>query len=220
MSEANGSSPSASTSALSPPSSPTSSTSSLPSASSSTSPYDPNEPFQAPLGAELDREPSIDGTSIGAGSDYDPADASSENGIRKAKLEDIDQDERAEALRIKSEANKLFTASRYPEALQLYTLSLNKNPFDPAVWCNRAATRLKLEEHGLAIADATKVLELDSKYVKAYYRRAVAQLAIMRPKAAVADFKKVVALEPKNATAKAQLDSTQKLIRRLEFEKA
>lgn len=83
-----------------------------------------------------------------------------------------------------------------------------------------AAARLKMEEHGLAIADATKALELDSKYVKAYFRRAVAQLAIMRPKAALSDFKRIVALEPKNAQAKAQLDSTQKLVRRLEFEKA
>jgi len=143
-----------------------------------------------------------------------------ENGLRKTKLEDIDQEERAEALRIKSEANKLFVASKYNECLQLYTLSLNKNPFDPAVWCNRAATRLKLEEHGLAIADATKAIELDPKYVKAYFRRAVAQLSIMRPKAALADLKKVVALEPKNVQAKAQMDSTQKLVRRLEFEKA
>lgn len=42
-----------------------------------------------------------------------------------------------EALRIKSDANKLFVASKYTDCLQLYTLSLNKNPFDPAVWCNR-----------------------------------------------------------------------------------
>lgn len=193
------------------PSSPASSTSSLPS-------FDPSESFPAPLGAELDREPSIDGTSIGAGSDYDPSDVT--QAIRKTRLEDIDQDERAEALRIKSDANKLFTSSKYPDALAMYTLSLNKNPFDPAVWCNRAATRLKMEEHGLAIADATKALELDAKYTKAYYRRAVAQLAIMRPKAAISDFKKVVSLEPGNKIAKQQLESTQKLVRRLEFEKA
>jgi serine/threonine-protein phosphatase 5 len=77
-----------------------------------------------------------------------------------------------------------------------------------------------MEEHGLAISDATKAIELDSKYVKAYFRRAVAQLSIMRPKAALADFRKVVALEPHNAQAKLQMDSTQKLVRRLEFEKA
>lgn len=83
-----------------------------------------------------------------------------------------------------------------------------------------AATRLKLEEHGLVIADATKAIELDSKYTKAYFRRAVAQLSIMRPKAALADFRKVVQLEPKNAQAKMQFESTQKLVRRMEFEKA
>lgn len=37
----------------------------------------------------------------------------------------------------------------------MYTASLNKNPFDPIVWSNRAAVRLKLEEHGLAIADSS-----------------------------------------------------------------
>lgn len=77
-----------------------------------------------------------------------------------------------------------------------------------------------MEEHGLAIADATKALEIDSTYVKAYFRRAIAQLSIMRPKAALADFKKIVALEPKNTKAKLQMESTQKLVRRLEFEKA
>lgn len=40
--------------------------------------------------------------------------------------------------------------------MDLYTASLNKNPFDAAVWSNRAAVRLKLEEYGLAIADASE----------------------------------------------------------------
>ena len=79
---------------------------------------------------------------------------------------------------------------------------------------------MKREEHGLAIADASKALTYDPRYVKAFYRRAVAQLSIMKPEAAMADLKRVVALDPKNATARAQLDSTQKLIRRIAFEKA
>jgi serine/threonine-protein phosphatase 5 len=36
----------------------------------------------------------------------------------------------------------------------------------------------------------------------------------------VADLKRVLALEPNNATVKQQLESTQKLVRRIEFEKA
>lgn len=43
-------------------------------------------------------------------------------------------------------------------ALDLYTLSLNRNPFDATVWCNRAAVRLKREEHGLAIMDTCALI--------------------------------------------------------------
>lgn len=74
------------------PGSPASSTSSLPSTSSSK--YDPAAPFQAPLGAELDREPSIDGTSVGAGSAYEGSSQTGAEGLRKKRFEDIDQDER------------------------------------------------------------------------------------------------------------------------------
>ncbi|EJD02809.1 protein phosphatase 5 [Fomitiporia mediterranea MF3/22] len=79
---------------------------------------------------------------------------------------------------------------------------------------------MKIEEHGYAIGDCTKAIELDPSYVKAYYRRALCQVQVLKPKLAVTDFKKVIALEPNNALARTQLDTTQKLIRRTEFEKA
>lgn len=79
--------------------------------------------------------------------------------------------------------------------------------------------------------------------MQAYYRRAIANLAILKPKAALVDLKhvrrasapsairgrdpltrhrsaQVLALEPNNATARTQLDATQKLVRRLAFEAA
>ena len=85
-----------------------------------------------------------------------------------------------------------------------------------------------------------KALELDPKYVKALYRyafpyificsnsffiltssirRALCHLQSLKPQLAVADFKKVLKLDPKNALAKSQLEITQKLIRKVEFEK-
>jgi serine/threonine-protein phosphatase 5 len=67
---------------------------------------------------------------------------------------------------------------------------------------------------------AAKAIELDPRYVKAYFRRALANLSILKPKLAVGDFRKVVQLDPNNVAGKTQLDSTQKLVRRLEFEKA
>ncbi|KAK4702839.1 serine/threonine-protein phosphatase 5, partial [Phenoliferia sp. Uapishka_3] len=165
--------------------------------------------YIAPLSGHAP-DPSIDGTSVTGG----------EGGVRAEKEEEVGEEQKQAALRIKSEANALFSASKYRDSLDLYTASLNKNPFDAIVWSNRAAVRLKLEEYGLAIADATRAIELNPKHVKAYFRRATANLSIMKPKAAVTDLKRVLQLEPNNATAKAQLDATQKLLRRLQFEAA
>ncbi|KAK7472674.1 Palmitoyl-protein thioesterase 1 [Stygiomarasmius scandens] len=126
----------------------------------------------------------------------------------------------AAALELKAQANKAFTSHDFPAAANLYTQALEKNPKDPTLWCNRAYARMKLEEFGYAMADATQAIALDPNYAKAYYRRAVCHLQILKHQAAVADFRKVLLIEPKNETVKAQLTSTQKLIRRLEFEKA
>ncbi|GAA5930518.1 protein serine/threonine phosphatase [Sporobolomyces koalae] len=165
--------------------------------------------YRAPLNGDAP-EPSIDGTSVTGG----------EGGVRATSADEVGLEEKTAALAIKSQANALFSKSKYRDSLDLYTVSLNKNPFDAVVWSNRAAVRLKLEEHGLAIADATRAIELDERAVKAYFRRAIANLAVLKPKAALVDLKKVVQLEPGNVTAKSQLDATQKLIRRLAFEAA
>ncbi|KAG7446306.1 protein phosphatase 5 [Guyanagaster necrorhizus] len=79
---------------------------------------------------------------------------------------------------------------------------------------------MKLEEFGYALTDASHAIQLDPKYAKAYYRRATCYLQILQPQKAVPDFRKVIALEPKNETVRAQMVSTQKLIRKIEFEKA
>ncbi len=49
-----------------------------------------------------------------------------------------------------------------------------------------------MEAFGFAIADATKAIELDPSYVKAYYRRAMSNMAILKNKDALKDFKTVV----------------------------
>jgi len=52
-----------------------------------------------------------------------------------------------------------------------------------------------------------------------HFRRALCQLSIVRPQKAVADLKKVLQLDPNNKLAKTQLEATQRLIRKTEFEK-
>ncbi|OCH95131.1 protein phosphatase 5 [Obba rivulosa] len=63
-------------------------------------------------------------------------------------------------------------------------------------------------------------IELDPNYVKAYYRRATCYLQTLKYKLAIADFKKILALEPQNQLVRTQLDSTQRILRKVEFEKA
>ena len=121
---------------------------------------------------------------------------------------------------IKAAGNERFLKGDYTQAKALYTDALSLNPNIVAIYSNRAICELKLEQYGLAIADATKAIELDATFAKAYYRRACAHLAILDPKAALPDLKMVVKLDPRNAQVKMQLDATSKLVRRLEFEKA
>lgn len=95
-----------------------------------------------------------------------------------------------------------------------------------------------MEEHGGAISDASELLlswrrhvhfkqltrsaraiDINPSYAKAYYRRGLSYLAILRPTQAVPDFKKALSIEPRNQAVREQLTATVKLIRRIEFEK-
>ncbi|KAF8070643.1 phosphoprotein phosphatase [Lyophyllum atratum] len=132
----------------------------------------------------------------------------------------VSEDDKAEALRLKGDANKAFTSHDFLGAARLYTAAIEKNPNEATVWCNRAYARMKLEEYGYALSDTTQAIQLDPRYVKAYYRRATSYMQILKPQSAVLDFKKILTLEPKNESVRAQLVATQKLIRKIEFEKA
>lgn len=154
-----------------------------------------------------------------AGESTPPSSAPSPE-LVKLTLAELTEKNKEKAAKIKVEANQAFVAHEFKKAADLYSQALEHNPLDPTLWCNRAYTRIKLEEHGYALSDATKAVSLDPKYVKAYFRRAQCHLQLLKPQLAIGDFKKVLALEPHNATIKQQLEATQKLARRIEFEKA
>jgi serine/threonine-protein phosphatase 5 len=56
--------------------------------------------------------------------------------------------------------------------------------------------------------------------LQAYWRRALAYTAILNPRAAIKDFRSVVKKEPHNRDAKLKLVDCEKLVRRMDFEKA
>ncbi|KAL4074176.1 phosphoprotein phosphatase [Scleroderma citrinum] len=140
--------------------------------------------------------------------------------IHSLSIKDVSDEDRERAAKVKAKANAAFISHNFTEAVKLYSEAIEVNPTDATFWCNRAAARTKLEEYGFALADASKAIEIDPKYTKAYYRRATCYLQIAKPQIAIADFKKVLAFEPKNETVRTQLTATQKLVRKIEFEKA
>lgn len=48
-----------------------------------------------------------------------------------------------------------FEDHEFLRAATLYTEAIDLNPLDPTLWCNRAFTRMKLEEYGYALNDAS-----------------------------------------------------------------
>ena len=79
---------------------------------------------------------------------------------------------------------------------------------------------IKLENFGLAIADATTALEIEPDNVKAYYRRAVAHTATLHHQDALRDWKVVIKMSPNDAKAKLQFSECNKIVKRDAFLKA
>ena len=111
------------------------------------------------------------------------------------------------------------TAGEISEACEFYTKSIEVCP-TAAVYGNLAQCRLKLETYGLALTDADKALELDPKYIKAYYRKGSAFMALGKFKDALRQFAAVVKAKPKSKSAKQKLKQCKKIIQRERFLKA
>lgn len=106
---------------------------------------------------------------------------------------------REEAL--KQEANDLFKAARFEDAIKKYTEALNACK-DPAgklartIRNNRAACNQQLSNYHDVIDDTTEVLEYEPKNLKALLRRGLAFEGIEKFRSALADIRAVLAIDP------------------------
>ncbi|KAI9227604.1 MAG: type 5 protein serine/threonine phosphatase isoform [Piptocephalis tieghemiana] len=120
----------------------------------------------------------------------------------------------------KARANALFGERKYELAVEAYNEAIALNPLVPAYYTNRAFAHTKLEAFGYAIADAEEAISLDANFVKGYYRRGVANMALCKYKEARRDFRVVCKKAPSDKDAKTKLAECDKLVRKQEFEKA
>lgn len=121
---------------------------------------------------------------------------------------------------LKECANEYFKKQDYDKAIDLYSSAIECDPQIATYYGNRSIAYLKKEFFGYALADATKALELDKNYIKGYYRRAAAQMAMNRFKEAVKDLETVVKVRPNDRDAKTKLIECKKIVNRIAFEKA
>jgi serine/threonine-protein phosphatase 5 len=111
----------------------------------------------------------------------------------------------AKAEQIKNDANIMFAACHYEKAIERYTEAISYNPYMAAYYTNRAFASIKLELYGVAIQDANNAIKQDPKFIKAYYRRAIANMALGNLRESVKDFRTVCLLEPRNQDARKKL---------------
>ena len=125
-----------------------------------------------------------------------------------------EETKRAEA--IKDEGNVFFKEKKWSQAIAKYGEAIEINPL-PAYLCNRAFAHLKNDCAGAAMADANQSLEADKSFVKAYYRRATANVQLGKWKEALKDYKRVTQIKPNDKDAAKKFKECDKEVKRLAF---
>mmetsp|Transcript_13218 Transcript_13218/g.25591 ORF Transcript_13218/g.25591 Transcript_13218/m.25591 type:complete len:590 (-) Transcript_13218:184-1953(-) len=88
------------------------------------------------------------------------------------------QSSRETALTLKEQANAKYSARAFHDALQLYTKAISFCDDIAAIYSNRAAVYLSLNQFNEALKDAKKAVDLDPTFAKAWVRGAKAYIGL------------------------------------------
>ncbi|KAI5124755.1 hypothetical protein M0805_005389 [Coniferiporia weirii] len=110
------------------------------------------------------------------------------------------------AQNFKEQGNDYFKGKRYREALGFYTQGIDARPDDVSLTeillCNRAACNLELRNCGSVLRDCSRAITLNPACLKAYYRSALALLALDRPDDAIDACHRCLRFDPDNSGIK------------------
>lgn len=99
-----------------------------------------------------------------------------EKELKKAEAEAYINPEKAEEARL--QGKEFFTKGDWPNSVKAYTEMVKRAPEDARGYSNRAAALAKLMSFPEAIEDCDKAVSIDPNFVRAYIRKASAQIAV------------------------------------------
>ncbi|KAG5437998.1 hypothetical protein PCANB_000345 [Pneumocystis canis] len=137
-----------------------------------------------------------------------------------AVFSQISSDDAKRAMQLKNQGNKLLLEKLFSEAIKLYSQAIELDPTKAVYFTNRAYAYINLESYRLAIEDASKAISIDPSYLKAYYRRAIAYTAALRYSDALKDYRTIIKHIPNDYETRRKAIECEKIVRRIEFEKA
>lgn len=109
--------------------------------------------------------------------------------------------------------NEAFRRGEFERAVDHYSRCLGMNPFNGVVFSNRAMAHLMRKDFVAAEEDCHDALRLLPGHVKSYLRRAAARNGQGRHREALVDLAQVLALEPGNRQADAEVRKIRELRR-------
>ncbi|KAI4303228.1 hypothetical protein MLD38_038883 [Melastoma candidum] len=98
----------------------------------------------------------------------------------------------------REKGNEFFKDQNYPEAVKHYTEALKRNPMDPRVYSNRAASYTKLGALPEGLKDAEKCIELDPTFSKGYNRKGAIQFFMKEYDKALETYQEGLKHDPSN----------------------
>ncbi|WAR22060.1 TTC1-like protein [Mya arenaria] len=137
-----------------------------------------------------------------------PGDTESLRQMEDNLTDEQKQERKEESQVLKDNGNQLFRDGSYKSALRVYSRALRVCPIkfakDRAIlYSNRAACKMKLEMYDECIRDCTKAVDLHPQYLKAFMRRAEMYEKTEKLDEALADYQKILELDPSQHSARA-----------------
>ncbi|KAK3587971.1 hypothetical protein CHS0354_014488 [Potamilus streckersoni] len=107
---------------------------------------------------------------------------------------------------LKAEGNDYVKEGKFRDAIKCYTECIGLSPYESVSFTNRALCYLRINEPSSAEKDCDQALNLDSKNIKALFRRAQAKKMLQRYKESLKDLKHLLKIDPQNTAAKKEMD--------------